>query len=123
MGAAEGVDDTMAFFADDAVWDSSRMGFEIYEGREAIRRSFEEWFEIFDEQEHRDEEVVAMGHGVVYSATRLSARSGASDADHALSRSFGYVIIWIDQKISRVTVYPDAEQARAAAARLAEELG
>jgi ketosteroid isomerase-like protein len=53
MGAAEGVDDTMAFFADDAVWDSSRMGFEIYKGRDAIRRSFEEWFETFGEHEHR----------------------------------------------------------------------
>jgi ketosteroid isomerase-like protein len=123
LGAADTVDGTMAFFAADAVWDSSRMGFEIHEGRDAIRRSFEEWFQIFSEPSHRDEEIVEMGRGVVYLAACLGTESGTSAANQSLSRSFGYVITWMDGKISRVTVYPDADDARAAAECLAQERG
>ncbi|HWG08694.1 MAG TPA: nuclear transport factor 2 family protein [Solirubrobacteraceae bacterium] len=31
-----------SFFAPDAVWDSSHMGMEVYKGRAAIRRFFED---------------------------------------------------------------------------------
>jgi hypothetical protein len=40
-----------------------------------------------------------------------------------VSGIYGYVVTWIDGKISRFTVYPDIDEARAAAERLAESRG
>src|SRR5436190_1770920 len=37
-----------SFFASDAVWDSSPMGMEVFEGREAIRRFFADWWGLYD---------------------------------------------------------------------------
>ena len=38
------VEDLMSFFAPDSVWDMSRGGLGVIEGREAIRAFFEEWW-------------------------------------------------------------------------------
>jgi hypothetical protein len=46
LGEAEDVETTMSFFGPAPVWDGSPLGLEIYEGRDAIRRSLEEWVEI-----------------------------------------------------------------------------
>src|SRR2546423_15687051 len=37
-----------SFFASDAVWDSSPIGMEVFEGREAIRRFFADWWGLYD---------------------------------------------------------------------------
>lgn len=118
MVAAKGVDATMAFFGSDAVWDRSPLGLEVYEGWDAIRRAFEQWIEIYGERREDDEEIVEIGNGVVFSATRPTEDYGG----RALSGgSYGYVFTWIDGKISRVTIYADIDEARAAAERLAGE--
>jgi ketosteroid isomerase-like protein len=36
-------DALLALFDSDAVWDMSRVGLGVYQGREAIRRFFEDW--------------------------------------------------------------------------------
>jgi ketosteroid isomerase-like protein len=123
MGAAAGVEETMAFFADDPVWDGSPLGLEIYRGRDAIRRSLKEWVEIYDDIDDEDEDIVEIGHGVVFSATRLSGRSRAGAAGGQISGCYGFVYTWIDGKIAHVTVYPDIGEARVAAERLANERG
>ena len=50
LAAVDSVDiDAMtSFFAPDAVWDSTPMGLEVYEGRAAIRRFFEDWWGSYE---------------------------------------------------------------------------
>jgi ketosteroid isomerase-like protein len=117
------VETTMSFYAPDAVWDGSPLGFEIYEGHEAIRQSLEEWTEIFEGHEEVDLEMLDLGNGVVFTATRLSGHQRSASGADRIQGLYGYVIVWTKDKISRMTVYPDIDEARAAAERLAEERG
>ena len=50
-GDSGDVDAMTSFFAPDAAWDSTPMGLEVYEGRAAIRRFFEDWWGSYEESE------------------------------------------------------------------------
>ena len=123
MGAARDVDETLCFYAADAVFDGSRLGLEIYVGRDAIRKSLEDWLEIYEDHEEEEQEIRDLGNGVVFSATRLSARPRAADRAVRVHTVGGFVTVWAEGKISREVVYPDVDEARAAAERLAEDRG
>ena len=123
MDAAADVEATMSFFGPDPVWDGSPLGLEIYEGRGAIRKSLEDWIEIYEDLEEDDHEILDVGNGVVFTATRLSGHRRSAGGDIRVHGLYGFVHVWTHGKVSRVTVYPDIDQARAVAERLAKERG
>src|SRR5439155_19160794 len=53
-----------SFFASDAVWDSSPMGMEVFEGRAAIRRFLEDWWGDYEVSGAKAEEVLDLGNDV-----------------------------------------------------------
>jgi ketosteroid isomerase-like protein len=67
------------------------------------------------------EEVVDFGNGVAFATVRESGRPTGGTVDNRTHSTYGFVIVWIDGKIARITAYPDITEARAAAERLAEE--
>jgi ketosteroid isomerase-like protein len=119
--SAADIETTMGYYAPDAVWDGSPLGLEIYEGRDAIRKSLEEWMAIFGGHEEVDVELLDLGHGVVLTATRLSGHQRSAGSAGEVHGVYGYVHVWDGGKLTRLVVYPDIDEARAAARRLAEE--
>jgi ketosteroid isomerase-like protein len=115
------VDALMSFYAPDAVWDASDMGFGIFEGLEAIRGFFEDWWSTWEDHHQEVQESLYLGHGVVFGAIREEARlvGGEGRVDQLL----GWVAQWADELIVRVAVYLNVDEARAVAERLAEERG
>jgi ketosteroid isomerase-like protein len=67
------------------------------------------------------EEVVDFGNGIAFAAVRESGRPTGGTIGTRTHSTYGFAIVWADGKIVRITAYPDIEEARAAAARLAEE--
>ncbi len=65
------------------------------------------------------EESVDLGRGVVFSRVWEDGRLAGSDG-HVQQRR-GWVLVWVEEVISRATAYLDIDAARAAAERLAEE--
>src|SRR5437660_3240669 len=68
------LDAVMRFWGPDSVWDMSHTGMGVYEGREAIRRFFEEWFSAYEEYEFELEQILDLGNGVVFALTRQKGR-------------------------------------------------
>jgi hypothetical protein len=67
------------------------------------------------------EQIVCLGHGVVFSSIREDGRLVGSDS-HVEQRR-GWFFLWVRGTIERQAVYLDVDHARAAAERLAEERG
>jgi hypothetical protein len=67
------------------------------------------------------EEVLDLGHGVVVAVAQTDALPLGGASPTRLTEVFVYVVLWSERKVSRVTVYADIDEARAAAKRLAEE--
>jgi len=111
------------YYAPDAVWDSSRTGVGIFEGAATIRRFFEEWRSTYEEWEIGFDELLDMGHGVVFSLVRQAGRP-VGVTGYVRQRE-GWIWVWVESLITSVTAYPEADmdEARADAERLAEERG
>jgi ketosteroid isomerase-like protein len=120
LGNAKGVDATMPFYGADAVYDMSRVGLGTFEGREAIRRFLEDWLSSYQETEDEMQETVDLGHGIVFARVRETGRPSGSPDQSRVHAVYGFVFVWRDGKVARVTVYTDVDEARAAAERLAE---
>ena len=121
LGEAQGVDATMRFFGEGAVYDMSNMGLPAFEGIAAIRSFVTDWYRSYERADDELYEGTLVGNGVVFAIIRETARPFESSA-HVHAR-YGLVVAWSDGKVARVTVYSDVEEARAAATRLAEERG
>jgi hypothetical protein len=67
------------------------------------------------------EEFRELGNGVTFCV--IAQRGWLPDSTSPISVSGGYVGLWRAGLIERVTVYPDIDDARAAAERLAQERG
>jgi ketosteroid isomerase-like protein len=115
------VEELMSFFAPDAVWDISRGGFEVIEGREAIRAFFEEWWAAYDDYESEAEEIQDLGNGVALAVFVERGRPVGSTG--WVEFRDARVMIWADGLIERTTAFLNIDEARAAADRLAEERG
>lgn len=115
------VDAEMAFYGRDPVYDLSPMGIGIYEGHAAIRAFLTGWRTSYEKYEEEMQEVADLGNGVAFATVRESAVPVGSDAEARVHSVYGFAIVWVDGKISRMTAYPKVDEARAAAARLAEE--
>ncbi len=115
-----------ANFAPDAVWELSPGGFGLLQtpltGLKAIRTFWElDLTTAFDDFEVVNEEYQDVGNGVTFSVSVLRGRPhGASSF---VAHRVGVVWSWTDGRISRAKNYIDIQEARIAAARLAEERG
>jgi ketosteroid isomerase-like protein len=109
----------VSFYAPDSVWDVSAMGMGVYEGVTVIRRELEQWINAYQQFEIEVEEVRDLGNGVILSVTHQGGHPLGSSG--YLQMRFATVTVWRGGMIARVTPYPDVDQARAAAERLAEE--
>src|SRR5262249_44465350 len=111
----------MGFFTPDAVFDTSPLGLGVFEGREAIRRLFEDWEAAYEDYEFEFEEGRDLGNGVTFAVVvrRARPRGGTGWVPF---RS-GIVSIWFDGLVERATNYADIDEARIAAERLAQERG
>jgi ketosteroid isomerase-like protein len=115
------VEDRMSFFAPDSVWDMSRGGLGVIEGREAIRAFFEEWRAAYEDYQQEAEEIQDLGNGVAFAVFVQRGRPVGS-AGWVEFRD-ARVLVSADGLIERVTTFLDIDEARAAAERLAEERG
>jgi ketosteroid isomerase-like protein len=113
------LDATMSVYAPGAVFDVSALGIGSFEGRETIRRHFEDWIAPYEEVEIEFVESHEVGNGVAFAVLRQTGRP--QDSTGRIQQRPAMVYEWIDRLIVRVTVYDDIDQARAAAERLAEE--
>jgi ketosteroid isomerase-like protein len=115
------LDAMVSFYAPDGVWDLSPIGLGVHEGRAAIRRFFEDWFESYGEWAMETETILDLGNGVVYTVN--SQRGRLTDSSGAVHLRDGWVWDLVEGVCVQVTVYPDADAARVAGERLAEERG
>jgi ketosteroid isomerase-like protein len=122
LEAAKGgnFDAMLSHFAPDAVWEAVPLGVS-FEGVAAIRGFFEDWIGSYDEFEMEPEEVLDLGNGVVFSASLQRGRPLGSTG--VVQVRSGFVAVLVGGVIVQVMVYPDIDEARAAAERLAESRG
>jgi ketosteroid isomerase-like protein len=110
-------DAVLEVFAPDAVWEVRAGG--VFQGVEAIRRLFEDYYGAYAELDAEAEEILDVGNGVVLAVNLQKARMVGSTA-HVETREV-FVYEWDDGEVVRVTMYRDIDEGRAAAERLAAE--
>jgi hypothetical protein len=113
------VDEEMSFYGPDPVYDLSAMGIGIFEGRAAIRTFLEGWMKSYEAYDEEVQEIRDLGGGTTFCTVRESARPRGSDARARVQSVYAFVIVWNGGKITRLTAYPQVDQGRAAAERLA----
>jgi ketosteroid isomerase-like protein len=114
-------DAIMSRYAPEAVFDVSALGIGSFEGRETIRRHFEDWRAPYEEYETDLWECRDIGNGVVFAVARQTGRAPGSTG--RIEQRPAFVSEWVEGLIVRVAVYDDIDEARAAAERLARERG
>jgi ketosteroid isomerase-like protein len=117
----EDLDATTAYLAPDAVWEMYEVGLGPFEGVAAIRAFLKEWWSTWEEHHHDVEEVLDLGHGVVYAVVREDGQVKGSDG--VVRVRVAHVSLWVEGLVVRDTTYTDTEAARKAAERLSEERG
>jgi ketosteroid isomerase-like protein len=109
-------DEILGFYAPDAVWDTRGAG--SFDGVEAIRRLWEDYYGAYEQIRVLAEELIDFGNGVVLAVNRQEARPlGSSGIVHTRE---AFLYEWEGRLIARVSNYSDVDEARAAAARLAQ---
>jgi ketosteroid isomerase-like protein len=112
-------DRAMTVFAPGAVWDTSPIGLGTFEGREAVRKFFEDWIGTFEEWEVELEDLRDLGNGVVFYVQVHRARPPGGSG--SLELRHGYTATSAHGLVEVVVVQADIDQARTAAERLAKE--
>jgi ketosteroid isomerase-like protein len=115
------IDAVMSFFAADPVWDMSPINMGIFEGRAAIRGALETWWETFDGFVSELDEVLDLGHGVLFQSVTQRGRLAGSEGE--IRQRSARVFVLVDSLIERLTSFNDIDEARSVAERLAEERG
>ena len=115
------LDAVMSLFAADAVYDASAAGLGTFEGAEAVRGFVEDWRRSWEDYRYEEEELLDLGHGVMLSVVRESGRLVGGKG--RVEQRAAHLITWTNGKIERFKHYPDLDEARAAAERLAQERG
>jgi hypothetical protein len=88
---------------------------------DAIRAFVGEWWDAFEELALDTEEILDLGHGIVFLLVRQTGRP--TNSTGRVQRRETYVLEWVGEMVRRVTVYTDIDEGLAAAERLAEERG
>jgi ketosteroid isomerase-like protein len=112
------LDAAMTLYAPNAVWDTSPMGMGVFEGPDAIRGFFEDWWRSYQDFEQELDEFHNLGNGVTLTLARQQARFPGGGL---VELRWAAVVIWSGVLVERVTAYGDPNEARAAAERLAKE--
>ena len=107
----------MNLFASDAVVVTERLG--RFEGRDAIRGYFEDWFASFDDLTVELRDALDLGNGVVFAPQVVTGRYAGSTTAVQLRNAVVYE--FKQGFVVRSSTYVDIDEARAAAERLAEE--
>jgi hypothetical protein len=102
------------------VYDLSRFDLGTYTGPGEIRRFYEEWIAPLHEFGVAVDDITDLGNGVVYA---IQAGHRGSAPGFFFELEGGVVGVWEHGRLARMTVYPDIDEARAAAERLAQERG
>jgi ketosteroid isomerase-like protein len=114
------LDAVLALYAADAVWDMGPIGAGVFEGRDAIRGFWEDWFGAYEGWEQVIEEERDLGGGVGFAVYRQRGRPaggrGFVDLHYA-----ALAILGGDGLFERITLYADIDEAHAAAELLAKE--
>ena len=95
------------------------MGMGVFEGSTAILGFLEEWMGVYEDFQIEAEEIHDLGNGVTFCIVLQQGRPMGSGGTVQLR--YGTCAVWVDGKAVRVWNYPDVDEARAAAERLAEE--
>jgi ketosteroid isomerase-like protein len=112
-------DAIISFFAEDSVWDVSRLGLGSHTGLKAIRHFLEDWIDSFDEYEMEIEDVFGLPNGVVRVIANIVARPSGSSSHVRLQ--YAPVLLWVDGVAMSLTHYLDIEESRRAAEQLSAE--
>jgi ketosteroid isomerase-like protein len=111
-------DAVLSLFAPDAVL---ARGLITFEGRDAVRGVLEDTVGSYEDLESEVEQVRDLGCGVVFAVVGQKGHLVGSSA--SVGGRFAWVYQWVDGTITRVTIYLDIDEARAAAERLVQERG
>ena len=112
------LDAALSFFAPDAVWEARAFGI-TFEGVAAIRGFWQDWWASYEELRFEQEEALDLGNGVAFAVLIMKGRLVGGSGE--VQRRVGGVSVWVGSVIVRLTVYPDIDEARAAAERLVHE--
>jgi len=115
------LDAALSFFAPDAVWEIEEALGTTFEGAAAIRGFFEDWFASYEKLWIAQEDALDLGNGVVFAVVVQRGRPIGSSGE--VRTRFAAVTEWVEGRIVHVATYPDIDQGRAAAERVAEERG
>jgi ketosteroid isomerase-like protein len=119
--SAADIDAVIRLCAADAVWDVHPWGLGTHRGRASIRRFLDGWIGGFDEYRIAVEQILDHGNGVVLAL--VTQYAGAERSRSRLTLRSASVFVWTDGLLQRVTHHRDIDEGRAAAERLARELG
>jgi ketosteroid isomerase-like protein len=118
-GGRHDLDAVLSFYAPDAAMDLTDGALGYFEGLDAIGGFLQDWWGTWGKHLIEVEEIADLGHGVVFSRVAEDGRLAGSDSHVQQSR--GWVLLWVEDVVTRATAYLDIDEARAAAERLAEE--
>lgn len=112
-----------AFYAADVVWEPVGLG-TTFKGLAASREFLRIWMARFADYEIDAEEILDLGHGVVFVKSGHAGRPIGSPARVRVPREvLVNVFVWEGGLITHVVSSGDTPDARAAAERLARERG
>ena len=106
-------------FAVGSVWDASRWGLGSHEAPDSLRRFLQDWIGSFDVYELTIQEIQDLGNGIVFAVFLHAADLQGSRG--ALRVQSSAVLEWRAGQLVGLTSYPDRDEARAVAERLAEK--
>ena len=106
--------------APDIVWDLGGVLGSV-RGLPAILAFVKEYWATWEDHHHYAEEVLDLGHGVMFWIVREHGRLKGSDA-YVETRN-AWVSVLVDGRMVRSTTYKDIDEGRAAAERLAASRG
>ena len=111
-------DGVLSFYGPDTDWDMTAGGLGKYDGPATLRRFFVEWTGSYKEWEIELEEVHDLGDQMILAVALTRGRPGRSTGWVELR--FATIARWVDGRVARITSYTDIDEARTAAARIAE---
>jgi ketosteroid isomerase-like protein len=110
--AVPDVEAVLGFFAADAVWEAIDLG-TSFEGIAAIRGFLEDWFGSYEELRTEPEEIRELDGAVTF--VLISQHGRLTGSPGFVQQRSAIVGLWQAALLVRVLVYPEVEEARAAA--------
>lgn len=112
-------DGVLSFYGPDTDWDMTPGGLDKYDGPAALGRFFVDWTGSYKEWDIDLEEVHDLGDGVILAVALTRGRP--SRRARWVELRFATIARWVGGRVARITSYTDIDEARTAAARIAEE--